>query len=147
MKSASDGVSFPELTFSSKRLVYRWLVDCQKQNTILEVPSEIEEWMDLADGDTMFSPSKKVNYKHTLVVPSHRCSICNICGYHFVDVAALDTFSHDSVVQWFETSRSHLCHEYEYHHGGTPSIKVARLIFADFPTSMVVHELARWRAS
>lgn len=38
-------------------LNHRWLMDCMRQEKIIEMPVEIEEWKDLNDENSMFSPS------------------------------------------------------------------------------------------
>ena len=45
-----------------------------------------------------------------------------------------------SIREWFENSQSVLS-QIVYHRHGVPSAIAARLIFADFPTSMLVHGL------
>lgn len=57
MKSASDTINLSDVLYSSKSLIYRWLCDCLKQNTISKMPVDTMEWMDLSDENTMFSPA------------------------------------------------------------------------------------------
>ncbi|KAI5058193.1 hypothetical protein GOP47_0026363 [Adiantum capillus-veneris] len=55
MKSASDYASLPEVMHASKRLVYRWLLNCMRLRMIESMPEAVQEWLDKEDDNTMFS--------------------------------------------------------------------------------------------
>ncbi|MCO5585843.1 hypothetical protein L7F22_039776 [Adiantum nelumboides] len=134
-----------------------WLLDCTRLKTIDSMPVDTEKWLDKEDEHSMFSPlilEKGITtwecshclwwLKYPLgIVPKcqqdlqARGDIHTYVDALLVDVEAIDDIAWQSIETWFKSNLT--LYERVYHLKGEKSEYVARLVFVDFPTAMLVY--------
>ncbi|MCO5608302.1 hypothetical protein L7F22_062508 [Adiantum nelumboides] len=57
VKSSNTSEKMPELLFSAKRVIYRWIVQCVEEHHLDVAPLSTKEWTNVHDANTMYSTS------------------------------------------------------------------------------------------